>query len=72
MILKNKGIKEVFVVGLALDYCVGLTALDARAAGLETTVIEEGTKGIAPATVEGMMKKWKEVGVQYRPLKECF
>jgi len=31
--LKNLGIQSVVVVGLAFDYCVGSTALDAREAG---------------------------------------
>jgi len=38
------------VVGLALDYCVGSTALDAIKAGLKVTVIQECTKGVAPLT----------------------
>jgi len=46
--IRHLGITEVYVVGLALDYCVGNTALDAKKSGLKVTVIEECTKGVAP------------------------
>lgn len=44
--LRERGIARVFVVGLATDYCVGWTALDARAAGFDATVVEDATRGI--------------------------
>ncbi|WP_075217141.1 bifunctional nicotinamidase/pyrazinamidase [Mongoliimonas terrestris] len=44
--LRERGIARVFVVGLATDYCVGWTALDARTAGFDATVIEDATRGI--------------------------
>ncbi|WP_181702531.1 bifunctional nicotinamidase/pyrazinamidase [Chthonobacter albigriseus] len=44
--LKERGIRRVFVVGLATDYCVGWTALDARSAGLEATVLEDACRAI--------------------------
>jgi nicotinamidase/pyrazinamidase len=44
--LTQRGIERVFVVGLATDFCVGWTAIDARAAGFETTVIEDATRAI--------------------------
>ncbi len=44
--LKQRGIERVFVVGLATDFCVGWTAIDARSAGFETTVIEDATRAI--------------------------
>jgi len=36
----------VYVVGLALDYCVKFTALDARAEGFEVTVIADATRAV--------------------------
>jgi nicotinamidase/pyrazinamidase len=36
------GIKRVYLMGLATDYCVKYSALDARALGFETIVIEDG------------------------------
>ena len=44
--LKARGIKTVFVSGLATDLCVAWTAMDARAAGFETYVIEDACRGI--------------------------
>ncbi len=44
--LKERGIKRVFVTGLATDFCVAWTAMDARKAGFETYVIEDATRGI--------------------------
>ncbi|MEJ7688737.1 MAG: bifunctional nicotinamidase/pyrazinamidase [Variovorax sp.] len=44
--LKQRGIKTVFVTGLATDFCVAWTALDARKAGFEVYVIEDATRAI--------------------------
>ncbi len=44
--LKERGIKTVFVTGLATDFCVAWTAMDARAKGFETYVIEDATRAI--------------------------
>ena len=44
--LRELGIKRVFCVGLATDFCVAWSALDARAAGLEVAVIEDACRGI--------------------------
>lgn len=43
-ILREKGVTEVYCVGIAGDYCVNYTALDAAKAGFKTYVIEEGQK----------------------------
>lgn len=45
-ILKRNKIEEVIIVGLALDYCVGNTAIDAAQAGFKVTVIEEATRSV--------------------------
>lgn len=45
--LQSHDVEEVVVVGLATDYCVKATALDAVQAGYATTVIAELTAGIA-------------------------
>ena len=44
--LKARGIKTVFVTGLATDFCVAWTALDARKAGFDAYVIEDATRAI--------------------------
>ena len=44
--LRERGAKRLFVAGLATDFCVSWTALDARAAGFETYVIEDACRAI--------------------------
>jgi nicotinamidase/pyrazinamidase len=44
--LKQRAVKSLFVTGLATDFCVAWTALDAREAGFETWVIEDACRGI--------------------------
>ena len=44
--LRERGFTRVFVTGLATDFCVAWTALDARKAGFETYVIEDATRAI--------------------------
>ena len=44
--LKARKVKRVFLAGLATDYCVAWSALDARKASFETYVIEDACRGI--------------------------
>ncbi len=44
--LKQRGIKTVFLTGLATDFCVAWTATDARKLGFEAFVIEDATRAI--------------------------
>ncbi len=44
--LRARGMERVFVCGLATDFCVALTALDAREAGFETFVVADAVRGI--------------------------
>lgn len=44
--LRERGIRSVYVAGLATDFCVAWTALDARQAGFEVYVIEDATRAI--------------------------
>ncbi len=44
--LKEKGVDTVYVMGLATDYCVKFTALDAVALGFKTWLIEDGCRGV--------------------------
>jgi nicotinamidase/pyrazinamidase len=44
--LKERGFQRVFCAGLALDFCVAWTALDAKAAGFETYLIEDASRAI--------------------------
>ena len=44
--LRERGIDTVFVVGIATDFCVAWTAIDACKLGFQTYVISDATKGI--------------------------
>jgi nicotinamidase/pyrazinamidase len=44
--LASRGIRRVWLAGLATDFCVAWTALDARRFGLEVTVVEEACRAI--------------------------
>jgi nicotinamidase/pyrazinamidase len=63
--LKGLGISELYLCGLALDFCVYYSALDARALGFATYLIEDATKGInAPGeSVSRAMKDMTDRGV---------
>jgi nicotinamidase/pyrazinamidase len=44
--LKQRGVRSVYLAGLATDYCVAWTAIDARKAGFDTYVIEDACRAI--------------------------
>jgi nicotinamidase/pyrazinamidase len=44
--LRAQGVTDVFICGLATDYCVKFTALDALRLGFGTTVVEDGCRGV--------------------------
>ena len=44
--LRERKLEKLYVCGLATDFCVAWTALDARAAGFDTTVIEDACRAI--------------------------
>ena len=45
-LLRDHGIERVVVLGLATDYCVKETAIDAAKAGFDTTVLSEGIRAV--------------------------
>ena len=60
--LKARGIKTLFVAGLATDFCVAWTALDARKAGFEVYVIDDATRAI---DLNGSLAAaWKEMAAK--------
>jgi nicotinamidase/pyrazinamidase len=63
--LKTRGVKSVYICGLATDFCVAWTALDARKLGFDAAVIEDGCRGID--TQGSLAKAWammKTAGVR--------
>jgi nicotinamidase/pyrazinamidase len=62
-ILKENGIKEIIVYGIATDYCVKATAIDAVDAGYKVTVVEGLSKGVAPETTAEALDEMKAKGI---------
>ena len=64
--LKRVGVEELVVLGLATDYCVRWTALDARSLGFGVRVVAEGCRGVG-LNPEDIVRAWDEMraaGVQ--------
>jgi len=63
--LKSTGIERVVVCGLALDYCVKYTALDAKNLGFETILIADATRAVNlnPEDGERAIAEMKEAGI---------
>ena len=51
--LRERGVDEVWVLGLATDYCVKFTALDARQLGFATVLVEDGCRAVDLAAGDG-------------------
>ena len=56
----------MFVMGLATDYCVRFTALDAIREGFRTTLIVDGCRGVdlQPGDIERAMDEMRDIGVE--------
>ena len=64
--LLSHGVGNVDVCGIATDYCVRATALDAAAAGLSPTVLVGLTAAVAPDRVGATLDAWRSGGVAVR------
>ena len=57
--LRDRGLEHVFLAGLATDFCVAWSALDARKRGFRATVIEDACRAID--TGGSLMKAWQNM-----------
>jgi nicotinamidase/pyrazinamidase len=64
--LRQCGVKRVYIMGLATDYCVTFTALDARQLGFETYLIEDGCRGVdvRPGDSQRAIEQMRQAGVK--------
>lgn len=63
--LRSQGIRKVYVCGLATDFCVSWSALDAKAAGFEVSVVTDASRGIdINGSIAAEAAKWKEAGIE--------
>lgn len=64
-LLRETGVGEIVVAGLATDFCVLHTALDARTLGYDVTVVEAGCRGIdSGGSLAAAWKQMADVGVR--------
>ncbi|KFY39094.1 hypothetical protein V495_06161 [Pseudogymnoascus sp. VKM F-4514 (FW-929)] len=63
-LLKAKGVTDVYVVGLAADYCVAATAEDAIKEGFRAWIVEEGTRAVEVEKWEEKVKELEGKGVR--------
>jgi nicotinamidase/pyrazinamidase len=63
--LKSKSVTNVFVAGLATDYCVKFTALDARSLGYNVHLVVDACRGVnlRPADVDAAIEEMRKAGV---------
>jgi nicotinamidase-related amidase len=62
--LRERGVSDVYVVGLAADYCVKATALHAVDEGFRTYIVEEGTRPVDVEMWDGVREEIRGVGVK--------
>lgn len=64
--LKNGGVEEVYIVGLAADVCVKFTALDAVQLGFTTYLVQDGTRAVnlQPGDFDKALEEMKAAGVK--------
>ncbi len=63
--LRGRGVTAVSVCGLATDYCVKFTALDALREGFAVTLLENACRGVnlSPGDVEAAVVEMREAGI---------
>jgi nicotinamidase/pyrazinamidase len=65
--LRERGLKRAFFAGLAYDFCVGYSALDARRVGLEAVVFRDACRAIgAPGSVAAIEEAFRQADVVVR------
>jgi nicotinamidase/pyrazinamidase len=66
-LLSSLGIQRVLVCGLATDYCVKATALDARRVGFKVVIVEDAIKGIDanPGDIDKAKTQMRDAGCMF-------
>jgi len=64
--LRDQGVTDVYILGLATDYCVKYSALDALKLGFTTHVIEDGCRGVElnDGEVQSALDEMRAAGVE--------
>jgi nicotinamidase/pyrazinamidase len=63
-VLRINGVRRLFIYGIATDYCVKATALDAAAMGYDVVVVEGLCRGVAPEGIAEALREMEAKGVR--------
>ncbi len=65
-LLRERGVDRLYVTGLATDYCVKSSVLDARRLGFDVTVIEDAIRGVEvqPGDSERALEEMRDAGAE--------
>jgi len=71
-ILRSRGIRRVFIAGVATDYCVRATALDAVRLGFETFLLVDAVKGvdIPKGSIEKALNEMLDAGIVFLDIND--
>ena len=61
--LRRLDIKRLYITGLALDYCVFYSAIDAKELGYDVFVVQDATRGITDKGVKDAIKEMEDKGI---------
>lgn len=64
--LRSQGIEALYLVGIATDYCVKFTALDARELGYRVKLVIDGVRGVGlkPTDIQDAIDEMQKAGVE--------
>jgi nicotinamidase/pyrazinamidase len=70
--LRSREVEQLYIVGLATDYCIKFTALDAVNLDFNTTVIVDAIKAVNlhPGDQDNAIKTMRRAGIQIKPSDE--
>lgn len=64
-LLLARGVRRLFVCGLARDFCVGWSAMDAKAEGLQAIVLDDLTRSVFPERIQETDEMFAQAGVAH-------
>ena len=62
--LARQGMHEIYILGVATEYCVKYSCFDALRLGFKVSVIKDACRGVREDDVEAALKEMKEAGVK--------
>ena len=70
--LESESVSEIYIMGLATDYCVKYSCLDAELLGFNVHVIKEGCRGVelSPGDVQSALREMESCGVKMVSVKD--